>query len=257
MICYFSATGNSLWAARQLFEVFNEPLVNIAEALKQEKLNYTLSSDEKLFFVYPVHSWGPAVLVKQFIQKMKLEGYTNQKVYSISTCGSDCANTSKIIKRWLAAKGITLTAAYSIPMPNTYILMNGFDTDSREEEQQKLSEAPTAIAKVVEAIKHQQCPKELYHYTAFPAVKSTLLYSAFVRFTIGKTSFHATDKCISCGLCEQICPTNTITMIDGKPTWGNTCVQCTACIHRCPVQAIEWGKVTQNKGRYHHPELKN
>ncbi|MEG1937435.1 MAG: EFR1 family ferrodoxin, partial [Rikenellaceae bacterium] len=115
----------------------------------------------------------------------------------------------------------------------------------------------TAIAKVVEAIKHQQCPKELYHYTAFPAVKSTLLYSAFVRFTIGKTSFHATDKCISCGLCEQICPTNTITMIDGKPTWGNTCVQCTACIHRCPVQAIEWGKVTQTKGRYHHPELKN
>ncbi|MEG2492741.1 MAG: ferredoxin, partial [Rikenellaceae bacterium] len=30
-----------------------------------------------------------------------------------------------------------------------------------------------------------------------------------------------------------------------------------ACIHRCPVQAIEWGKVTQTKGRYHHPELKN
>ncbi|MEG2792156.1 MAG: EFR1 family ferrodoxin, partial [Odoribacter sp.] len=112
MICYFSATGNSLWAAHQLSEAFNEPLVNIAEALKQDKLNYKLRPDEKLFFVYPVHSWGPAVLVEQFIQKMKLEGYTNQKVYSISTCGSDCANTSKIIKRWLAAKGISLTAAY-------------------------------------------------------------------------------------------------------------------------------------------------
>ncbi|MEG1925973.1 MAG: EFR1 family ferrodoxin, partial [Ruthenibacterium sp.] len=123
-------------------------------------------------------------------------------------------------------------------------------------EQQKLSEAPAALAKVVDAIKRHQCPKELYHYTAFPTVKSTLLYPTFVHFTIGKTSFHTTDKCISCGLCEHICPTNTITMADGKPTWGNTCVQCTACIHRCPVQAIQWGKVTQNKGRYHHPDVK-
>lgn len=256
MICYFSATGNSLWAARQLSEAFNEPLVSIAEALKQGKLNYTLRPGEKIFFVYPIHSWGPAVLVGQFIKKMKLEGYATQKTYSVSTCGGDCAGASKIIKRWLEAKGIAITAAYSIPMPHTYILMKGFNTDSREKEQQKLNEAPAILAKVVEAVKGQQSPTKLYHHRGLPSVKSGLFYPAFVRFTIGKNSFHATGKCISCGLCGRICPTNTIATVDGKPTWGNTCVQCAACIHRCPVQAIEYGKVTQTKGRYRHPELK-
>lgn len=255
MICYFSATGNSLWAAKQLSQAFHEPLVSITDALKEEKFHYSLQPDEKLFFVYPIHSWGPAVLVERFISKMRLEGYINQKVYSVCTCGSDCANTSKIIKKWLADKGILLTETYSVPMPNTYILMKGFDTDSQEEEQHKLKEAPVILAKIIEAIKRQQSPKELYNYTGFPAVKSNLLYPVFVRFTIGKNSFYATEKCISCGLCERVCPTNTISIVNSKPIWANTCVQCTACIHRCPVKAIEYGKVTQKKGRYSHPDL--
>lgn len=80
--------------------------------------------------------------------------------------------------------------------------------------------------------------------------------SSFAHLAIGSNSFRVTDVCISCGLCERICPTGTISMQAGKPVWTDTCVQCVACIHRCPVRAIEYGKGTLKKGRYHHPEIK-
>ena len=37
---------------------------------------------------------------------------------------------------------------------------------------------------------------------------------------------------------------------DKKPTWGNNCIHCTACINRCSKEAIEYGKKTQGKNRY-------
>lgn len=33
-------------------------------------------------------------------------------------------------------------------------------------------------------------------------------------------------------------------------TWSNQCTHCMACIANCPVEAIEYGTMTQNKERY-------
>ena len=74
MIFYFTGTGNSLWVAKQLKEAFDEPLIAIADELKrgEKVLKYNVRTDEKIFFVYPVHSWGPAVLVTRFIERLAL-----------------------------------------------------------------------------------------------------------------------------------------------------------------------------------------
>jgi len=49
-------------------------------------------------------------------------------------------------------------------------------------------------------------------------------------------------KCTACGLCAGICPTETIQMMDGKPTPMNRdklgCLACGHCVAICPVQAI-------------------
>lgn len=89
MIFYFTGTGNSLWVAKALSEALGEPLVSIADELHKEKDGwvYPVRPDEKILFVYPVHSWGPAVSVTHFISRLTLNGYTGQSVYSISTCG--------------------------------------------------------------------------------------------------------------------------------------------------------------------------
>lgn len=256
MIFYFSGTGNSLWVAKELKKAFNEPLYSIGESIKagQEQILYSLQPEEKLFFVFPVHSWGPAALVRTFIERLELQGYTDQRVYSVCTCGDECGYTKERMRDWLALKAIRQTECYSLQMPNNYVLLPGFDVDPKEVEQQKLDTAPERLHAIIQAIQNDQ-KEVLYCEGTMPFLKSRLVYPLFVRYAIKKNSFYATDACISCGICAALCPTGTITQAKGElPQWEkDTCVQCLACLHRCPQRAIEYGKISQKKGRYHHP----
>ena len=64
-------------------------------------------------------------------------------------------------------------------------------------------------------------------------------------------AFKVDDKCIGCDKCEQICPLNNIWIQNGKPVWGKNCTHCMARICHCPVEAIEYGKKSVGKPRYH------
>ena len=63
------------------------------------------------------------------------------------------------------------------------------------------------------------------------------------------------EKCIGCGKCEKLCPLNNITLQNARPVWGTNCTQCMACICYCPTRAIEYGKKSAGKPRYHFEEL--
>lgn len=259
MIFYFTGTGNSHWVAEALGKALDDSVVSIAKKLKtgEKEFNYPIRIDERIVFVYPVHSWGPALSVLQFISRLTLNGYEHQPVYSVCTCGDECGYTGTILQDALQKKGWPLAGSYSVVMPNNYILLPGFDVDSKEVEQKKLQEAPTRVLTIAGAIQKGQ-NVNLYHIGTQPWLKSKLIYPLFAKFAVGSNSFRVTDACISCGLCERVCPTGTISLADdGKPRWSNTCVQCVACIHRCPVRAIEYGTGTVKKGRYHHPAVNN
>lgn len=254
MICYFSGTGNSLWTAQELSKRLNEPLVAIAEALKSDKkeLHYQLSEEERVIFVFPVHSWGPAVPIARFIRRMRWDNYHKQPVYAVMTCGDEAGLTHAILEKQLHRKGITLTASYTLQMPNNYILMKGFDVDNKEVEERKLKEAPRLLQEIVASITGAD-QKPLYHTGKSAWLKSRIVYPLFTGMAIKKNDFYAMDICNSCGKCAKVCPLGIIRMEEGRPEWSSGCVQCLACIHHCPIRAIEYGKQTWNKGRYLHP----
>ena len=62
-------------------------------------------------------------------------------------------------------------------------------------------------------------------------------------------------RCIGCGKCEKLCPLNNITLQNARPVWGSNCTQCMACICYCPTRALEYGKKSVGKPRYHFEEL--
>ena len=104
--------------------------------------------------------------------------------------------------------------------------------------------------------KHLAASAGLYVSGSFPWIKTRGIYPLFVKYALRKQAFRTTESCNGCGKCARICPVQTISMVNKKPVWGKDCVQCLACIHRCPVRGIEYGKATERKGRYHHPDLK-
>lgn len=78
----------------------------------------------------------------------------------------------------------------------------------------------------------------------------------FYRFFVKADAFQVNDTCIGCNQCVKKCPMNNIQLIDGKPIWGDECTHCMACICYCPQEAIEYGKKSIGKPRYHFEQLK-
>jgi len=44
-------------------------------------------------------------------------------------------------------------------------------------------------------------------------------------------------------------------MENEKPSWKHHCELCLACLHFCPVAAIQMGPKTATRGRYKNPSV--
>ena len=97
------------------------------------------------------------------------------------------------------------------------------------------------------------------------AVKEAMLWKLFGtsaswwylknRLNFEKKTVDAT-KCVGCGICADICQMENITLVDGKPSFGNSCANCLGCVHWCPQSAISAGKLTlDNARRYVNPNI--
>jgi ferredoxin/flavodoxin len=253
MIFYFTGTGNSLYAANHIAEAQGERLVSIARLMsrKEDAYHFEMGEKELLGFAFPVFAWGPPKMVLDFISKLDVSG--KPYVFSLSTCGNDEGRTTRIMRKALAARGLNLDSAFSLQMPNNSIV--GFDVDPKEVEGEKLKAAELMLSEINKVISKRQTNINLTIPGRFPALKSALVNTLFNRFALSTRHFSADDKCNGCGVCEKVCPVQTIRLDGGRPAWGKECTQCLACINRCPSHAIQYGKGTAQKGRYHHPDL--
>lgn len=54
------------------------------------------------------------------------------------------------------------------------------------------------------------------------------------------STYVTADDCVGCGDCELVCPTNAITIIDGKAVIDvEKCIDCEICIKTCSYSAIK------------------
>ena len=86
---------------------------------------------------------------------------------------------------------------------------------------------------------------------------SGLVYKGFLKgLPKMDKKFYSDEKCTKCKICSKVCPAGNIDFADGKPVWKGSCEQCMACIQWCPAEAIQYGKSTVKRRRYHHPDVK-
>lgn len=235
MIFYFSGTGNSAWAARQLARLTEDKAYDITNLNQLPDLDST----GQIGFVFPVYAWGAPEIMAKFAKKLpKTQAFT----FGVCTCGGDAGLAMKQF-----SKVYPLSSSYSLVMPNNYII--GSDTDNEEEIRQKITAARAELKQMAQEIQQQE-PVYRVHEGGLAGVKSHLVNFGFNKFARSAKPFFAEDRCNGCGLCMKNCPAHAITLRNGKPVWAAQCFQCLRCINECPQQAIQYGKSTAGRRRY-------
>ena len=84
MVFYFSGTGNSQLAAKQIAAELDDELVSINACLKKGEKR-TFHSERPLVFAAPIYAWRVPRVVEQWIRDNQFEGNTN--AYFVLTWG--------------------------------------------------------------------------------------------------------------------------------------------------------------------------
>ena len=66
-----------------------------------------------------------------------------------------------------------------------------------------------------------------------------------------------TENCMGCGICEKVCPSGSIHVVNGKALHTpELCQTCLACIHACPHKAIQLTVPEKNpQARYRNDHI--
>ena len=232
MIFYFSGCGNSR---------------HVAEAARQSLYDYDIAEGERLGFVFPVYSWAPPKLVLDFVEKLQME--KPRYIYFVCTMGDECGFTEKIFRKAIEQKGWSLSACFSVQMPETYIGMPGFKLDTPENAQRKIDNANDLLKRNIPRLINKESFSEII-VGSLAWLKTYLVNPGFNRSATDDSKYRVTEACIHCGKCVETCPLKNITLENGRPKWQGNCTMCMGCYHHCPVNAIQYGKATVGKGQY-------
>lgn len=253
MIFYFSATGNSKYAAERIAAATDDRLIYLRDAVRGRSYRYELGREERIGFVFPTYFWGLPSILNFFVEKLELSGYTGQYIYAVLTCGGSTGGAGDQLAALLEKRGLRLSAQFGIPMVDNYVPM--FKIVQPEEIEARLNAAEEYIEDAVRVIRAKGLGDYNRSRGTAPGVMTAALYPLYAHGRSTKP-FVVTDHCISCGLCQEICPCGAILISGGKPAWVKPqCVRCLGCLHRCPAQAIHWKKPDEDQGRYYNPRV--
>ena len=249
MILYYSGTGNSRYVARRMADALHEPLCNMNDRIKAGD-TAPVETGARLIIVTPTYAWRIPRIVQDWLLRTALTGAA--QAWFVMTCGSEIVSADKYNRALCQEKHLTCMGTAQIIMPENYIAM--FNAPQAEEARQIVARAEPDIDRAIAAVRAG---------TAFPPTRDNLydrfmsgpvnpiFYSCFVK----AKAFTVSDAYVGCGQCAAHCPTNNIALQNGRPVWGGSCTHCMACICYCPAAAIEYGKKSLGKPRYHFEAL--
>lgn len=243
MVFYFTATGNSLYVAREL----DTNTVSIAQAVHDREHTY---SDDTIGIVCPIFGHEMPELVKDFLAQSTFE---TDYFYVILTYGNRHANAAELAAEFLGEHGIHADYVNQILMADNFLPnfdmaeQRTMDKDAdgqidriRQDIQGRVPFIAPTSEKDREA--HQEHLTRMSHMPA----------DAFRRL------YRITDACVGCGICTQVCP-KACYHLEGKMSVWNPdgCIVCMACVHACPTLAIQLNMPEKNpQERYRNDNVR-
>ena len=223
--CYFTATGNSLYVAKQI----GGELLSIPQLMKQERIEL---SDDAVGIVCPVYGGEMPKMVRRFLKKASIK---TDYFFFINTYGMNDSVAKPNAVAAAEQAGLRVSYVNSIKMVDNYL--PGFEMKNQME---------TAGEKHIDEHIVSVC-RDIAERTVNAAAAGIVqkIGMALIRGTMGKVvlkdsaakSYIVNESCIRCGICAKVCPANNITVTD-RVEFSDHCEDCYACLHNCPKNAI-------------------
>ena len=251
ILYYFTGTGNSLAAAKQIASVLGDcELVPIASL--KDTTGDIVPAAARVGIIAPVYFCGLPLMVASFAGR--LDPGTAEYLFCVMTHGGggESAALRQLDGIIRDRGGRGLDAGFGVAMPGNYLLM--YDPPAGEKKQEILNKADSVIADIAGAV--GRCEKRSLPSSLINRVLYSLAYPYFrSRVRDGDKKFTVTDACTACGTCVSVCPSNNIVLVNDRPVFQHRCELCCGCIHACPMQAIQAGPKTEMRGRYRNPAV--
>lgn len=244
MVVYYSGTGNSRYCAQLLADRLGDGLVDAFEYLKH-RTAAELASGSPWVFVCPTYAWRIPRIFEEFIRTSCFSG--SKEAYFVMTCGGEIGNAGAYLETLCKDTDMDYRGVLEVLMPENYVAM--FPVPGDEEAGRIVEKAVPVLEQGASCI---AAGKKLppHRATITGRLKSTVVNPIFYPLIVKDRKFYATEQCISCGKCAEVCVLNNVKLEEGKPKWQGNCTHCMACICSCPKEAIEYGKASQGKPRY-------
>lgn len=252
-LIFFSSTGNGLSLVRHLGEELKSAsegveVLSIADLLEEENIEINAS---RVGLVFPVYCFGLPSLVIKFLKRVQFIGHPY--IFGIIHCASMVGCASYQLRKELKDRGYHVSLVKTIKMPANYTPLHGAESNSRQEK--KFVQAKTVIQRLALDVQHN---RKISGVTIFFFINGLMakMQPWVMKWVAHKENqFFVNDTCTACGDCIRVCPVGNLRLSNGKIHWQGHCEHCMACLQWCPVEAIQFTKVTQKRKRYHHPEI--
>lgn len=238
LIFYFTATGNSLYVARELAGESGQ-LLSIPQIIKDEHLDF--EADE-IGFVFPDYAASAPLMVREFVSKAHFKA---QYIFSVITFGNFAANVADWWDDFCKEKGMQNNYINTLLMVDNYL--PAFDMNEQVKINKKI---PENLVQIVNDIAGHR--EFVSHVDADERMKEWLKRLQDNHFPMEAERLLRlnTETCIACGTCAAVCPHGNFRMTDTHAEFSGSCEYCLSCVHACPQKALTLERERNPQARF-------